>query len=123
MARRLGRSPAVRILRCEQSIPLLVRRSTEDEPAALGHLRGPSVPSQAPDSARYLLVQPQGLRVTSQDSEALAHLIRSFAGVALSIDVDPDESVSRVTVTVTKYNGDKLRGTGGTIQQAIGKLK
>lgn len=61
--------------------------------------------------------------MTSQDSDALAHLIRSFAGVALSIDVDADESVSKVTVTVTKYNGDKLRGTGATIQQAIGKLK
>lgn len=63
------------------------------------------------------------MRVTAQDSEALGHLIRSFAGVALSIDVDPDESVHRVTVTVTKYNGDKLRGTGATIQQAVGKLK
>jgi hypothetical protein len=61
--------------------------------------------------------------VNTEDSEALGHLVRSFAGVALSIDVDPDESVSRVTVTVTKYNGDKLRGTGATIQQAIGKLK
>ena len=61
--------------------------------------------------------------MTAQDSEALGHLISSFAGVALSIDVDPDESVSRVTVTVTKYNGDKLRGTGATIQQAVGKLK
>jgi hypothetical protein len=61
--------------------------------------------------------------MTREDSEALGHLIRSFAGVALSIDVDADESVSKVTVTITKHNGDKLRGTGATIQQAIGRLK